>query len=164
MIRPAEAGPLLLARVSTLHPDANLHEPPPPSAGKGRPRVKGPARPQPRPAAATARRRRLTVGLRAAPCRFGLYAVVAARSHALPPAKRSGSVAGPGMSGATFPDALTAVRRWRWADAVSPQAGDSRAGEKRPGPRRELLLTALAPAAQPVTNPQQSSLARLVQF
>src|SRR5215469_12029728 len=43
-----------LTLVSKLHPDANLHEPPPPYTGKGRPRQKGAKLPKPRQAAAAA--------------------------------------------------------------------------------------------------------------
>jgi hypothetical protein len=85
--------------------------------------------------------------LRAAPCLFGLYTAVALLYHALPGAKRSGAIAWPGKSGVTFSDALTAVRRWLWADGVFPQAGADSPVEKLPDPVRELLLTALAPAA-----------------
>lgn len=51
-----------LTLVSKLHPDANLHAPPPPYRGRGRPRVKGRPLPKPRAAAAAGRGRRLTVG------------------------------------------------------------------------------------------------------
>jgi hypothetical protein len=85
--------------------------------------------------------------LRAAPCLFGLYSVVAVWFAALPEGKRSGSVAWPGKAGVTFADALSAVRRWLWSDAVFPQAGGGSAVEKLPEPLREVLLTALAPAA-----------------
>ncbi len=85
--------------------------------------------------------------LRAAPCLFGLYAVVAVWFAALPEAKRTGGVAWPGKSGVTFSDALTAVRRWLWAEAIFVHAGDASAVEKLPETLRELLLTALAPAA-----------------
>jgi len=90
--------------------------------------------------------RKATV-LRAAPCLFGLYTVVALLYQALPEAKRSGGVAWPGKTTLTFSDALTAVRRWLWAEAVFPQAGAGGAVEKLPDPVREFLLTALAPAA-----------------
>jgi hypothetical protein len=51
-----------LARVSELHPEANLFEPPPPYRGDGRPPVKGPRRPKPREAVSAAgRHKRLTV-------------------------------------------------------------------------------------------------------
>ncbi len=84
--------------------------------------------------------------LRTGPSLFGLYTVVAALFHALPEAKRTGAVAWPGKATATFSDALWAVRRWLWAEAVLPQAGDGTALKKLPEPIRELLLTTLAPA------------------
>ena len=85
--------------------------------------------------------------LRAGPCLLGLYTVVALLFAALPESKRVGAVAWPGKTGVTFSDALCAVRRWLWAEAVLPQAGDRRALSKLPEPVRELLLTTLAPAA-----------------
>lgn len=85
--------------------------------------------------------------LRAAPCLLGLYSVVALLYHALPKGKRTGRVRWPGKTGVTFSDALCAVRRWLWAESILPQAGAPGAIEKLPGPVRELLLTALAPAA-----------------
>ncbi len=85
--------------------------------------------------------------LRAAPCLFGLYTVVAVLFHALPESKRVGAVVWPGKVTVTFSDALSAARRWLWAEAVLPQAGDGTALQKLPEPIRELLLTTLAPAA-----------------
>jgi DDE superfamily endonuclease len=84
--------------------------------------------------------------LRAAPCLFGLYSVVAVLFHSLPEAERSGGVAWPGKAGVTFSDALTAVRRWVWAAGVFPRAGAAEAVEQLPPHVRELLLSALAPA------------------
>jgi hypothetical protein len=227
-----------LTLVSKLHPDANLHEPPPPYGGKGRPRVKGAALPKPRQAATTDPREQLTVGwygggtrrvevvvgaghwyksgaglvalrwvyvrdltgthrdeyfftteasleaatvigyytarwniettfeelrahlglettrgwcqqtvLRAAPCLFGLYTVVALLYASLPEAKRQGAVSWPGKAGVTFSDALTAVRRWLWTEGVFRQAGGDTVLEKLPDPLREILFAALAPAA-----------------
>jgi DDE superfamily endonuclease len=52
--------------------------------------------------------------LRAAPCLFGLYSVVALLFEALPQAKQTGAVEWPGKDGTTFSDALVAVRRWLW--------------------------------------------------
>jgi DDE superfamily endonuclease len=89
---------------------------------------------------------RLTV-LRAGPCLLGPYSVVAALYHALPEGKREGRVEWEGKAGVTFSDALTAVRRWLWAGGVLQQAGAAGAIEKLPPLVRELLLTALAPAA-----------------
>jgi hypothetical protein len=85
--------------------------------------------------------------LRAAPCLFGLYAVVALLYQALPEAKRAGAVAWPGKEGTTFSDALTAVRRWLWAEWVFPQAEGGTALAKLPQPLQDLIFSALAPAA-----------------
>jgi hypothetical protein len=85
--------------------------------------------------------------LRAAPCRFGLYTVVALLYHALPQSQRSGAVCWPGKQGVTFSDAMSAVRRWLWVKAVFPQAGGAAGIEKLPEPLREILLSALTPAA-----------------
>lgn len=85
--------------------------------------------------------------LRAGPCLLGLYSVVAVLFAALPESKRTGGVSWPGKATVTFSDALCAVRRWLWAEAVLPQAGGATALNKLPEPVRELLLTTLAPAA-----------------
>jgi hypothetical protein len=84
--------------------------------------------------------------LRAAPCLFGLYSVVALLYHLLPEGKRGGGIRWPGKSGVTFSDALTAVRRWVWAEGVLKQADPQGVVAKLPPELRELLLTALAPA------------------
>lgn len=83
---------------------------------------------------------------RAAPCLLGLYSVVAVLFHALPAEKRSGAVAWPGKVGVTFPDAVTAARRWVWSEGVVPRAGADTAVRHLPADVRELLLAALAPA------------------
>ena len=85
--------------------------------------------------------------LRAGPCLLGLYSVVAILFRALPQTKRTGAVVWPGKTTMTFSDALCAVRRWLWAEALLPQAGDDTALKKLPRPIRELLLTTLASAA-----------------
>jgi hypothetical protein len=85
--------------------------------------------------------------LRAAPCLFGLYSVVAVLFVSLPEAKRTGSVAWPGKVGVTFSDAVRSVRQWLWAEAVFPQAGIDTELAKLPPNIRELLLSGLAPAA-----------------
>jgi hypothetical protein len=95
----------------------------------------------------TTRGRCRSTVLRAAPCLFGLYIVVAVLFHALPAAKRVGAASWPGKATVTFSDALSAVRRWLWDEAVLPQAGDGMALKELPEPVRELLLTTLAPAA-----------------
>jgi hypothetical protein len=84
---------------------------------------------------------------RAAPCLFGLYTVVALLYHALPPSQRLGAVRWPGKQGVTFSDALSAVRRWLWAEWVFPQTASTAAIEKLPEPLREIIFAALAPAA-----------------
>jgi hypothetical protein len=227
-----------LTLVSKLHPEANLHHPPPPYAGKGRPRQKGAKLPKPRQAAAAATLLPLEVGwygggrrqvahasgvggwykagaglvpirwvfvrdqtgthrdeyffttdaawtpaavighytsrwniettfqelraylglettrgwcpatvLRLAPCLFGLYTVVAVLYATLPPSKRSGAVAWPGKQIVTFSDALTAVRRWLWAEGVFPQFQDGTAMKEIPASLREIIFATLAPAA-----------------
>lgn len=85
--------------------------------------------------------------LRAAPCLFGLYTVVTLLYHALPPSQRFGAVCWPGKQGVTFSDALTVVRRWLWSAVVFPQAGSATGIEKLPEPLREIIFSALAPAA-----------------
>jgi hypothetical protein len=84
--------------------------------------------------------------LRAAPCLFGLYSVVALLYHALPEGKRVGAIRWPGKTAVTFSDALTAVRRWIWAESVLEQADPRGEVAKLPPDLRELLLAALAPA------------------
>ena len=227
-----------LTLISKLHPDANLHEPPPPYTGKGRPRQKGVKLPKPRQAAAAATLESTAVGwygggrrqvkqasgqggwykagaglvpirwvfvrdqtgthrdeyffttdpawtpaaiitaytsrwniettfqelrcylglettrgwcqatvLRLAPCLFGLYTVVAVLYAALPASKRSGCIAWPGKRVVTFSDALTAVRRWLWAEGIFPQVQDGTAMKELPASLREFIFSALAPAA-----------------
>lgn len=85
--------------------------------------------------------------LRAAPCLFGLYSIVALLFHGLPKAKRSGGVSWPGKATASFSDALTGIRRWLWAEGIFRQAGAKVGIEKLPKRVRELLLTTLAPAS-----------------
>ena len=84
--------------------------------------------------------------LRAAPCLFGLYSVVALLYHALPTDHRTGAVTWPGKAGVTCSDALAAVRRRIWAESVFAQADPEAGVAKLPPAIRELLLTALAPA------------------
>lgn len=85
--------------------------------------------------------------LRATPCLFGLYSVVALLYHALPESKRRSGISWPGKRSVTFSDALCSVRLWLWSEGVFPQA-DRRFGlEKLSLPLREVLQTALAPAA-----------------
>jgi hypothetical protein len=86
--------------------------------------------------------------LRAEPCLFGLYTVVALLYAALPAqAARQRVVDWPGKHGVTFSDAITAVRRWLWQEWVFAIPGHSEAFAKLPRPLRALLLSGLAPAA-----------------
>jgi hypothetical protein len=85
--------------------------------------------------------------LRAAPCLFGLYTVVALLYRALPEPKRVGRVEWPGKRTVTFSDALTCVRRWLWREWVFPQAGGGVAVDQLPESLRKVLFYALAPAA-----------------
>jgi hypothetical protein len=85
--------------------------------------------------------------LRAAPCLFGLYTVVALLYRALPETKRVGRVEWPGKAGVTSSDALTCVRRRLWREWVFPQAGGGSAVDQLPESLRKALFYALAPAA-----------------
>ena len=85
--------------------------------------------------------------LRVTPCLFGLYSVVASLYNELPTSRRVGAITWPGKTGVTFSDALRAVRRWLWADGVLAQVGGRSVVEKLPPPLREVLYSALAPAA-----------------
>ncbi|HZT82946.1 MAG TPA: transposase [Gemmataceae bacterium] len=86
--------------------------------------------------------------LRAEPCLFGLYSVVALWFEQLPAERQAETgVEWEGKQGVTFSDALTAVRRWLWADGVFTTAGHDTAFAKLPEPFRQALLRALAPAA-----------------
>jgi hypothetical protein len=85
--------------------------------------------------------------LRAAPCLFGLYSVVALMYQSLPESKRVGLVDWPGKEGVTFSDAITSVRRWLWQEWAFPRAGGSLSIDQLPESLRKVLFYALAPAA-----------------
>jgi hypothetical protein len=86
--------------------------------------------------------------LRAAPCLFGLYTVVACLYSQLPRRySRERAVQWQGKAVVTFSDAITAVRRWLWLEWVFAIPGHRQAFEKLSRPFRRLLLHALAPAA-----------------
>jgi DDE superfamily endonuclease len=85
--------------------------------------------------------------LRVTPCLFGLYSVVALLYHQLPADRQVRSIEWPGKVGVAFSDALTAVRRWVWAEGVFAQVPGGSAVEKLPDGLREVLYSALAPAA-----------------
>lgn len=86
--------------------------------------------------------------LRAAPCLFGLYSVVALIYAQLPANRtRSSAIEWPGKIDRTFSDAITAVRRVLWTDWVFGTPDHHTAFSKLPRPIRTVLLYALAPAA-----------------
>jgi len=86
--------------------------------------------------------------LRAAPCLFGLYSVVAYLYSQLPRRyARLRAVDWAGKQDVTFSDAITAVRRWLWLGWVFAIPGYGPAFRKLSRPFRALLLHALAPAA-----------------
>jgi hypothetical protein len=85
--------------------------------------------------------------LRVTPCLFGLYSVVAWVYNELPAGRRVGSIEWPGKAGVTFSDALTAVRRWVWSEGVFARVPGGSAVADLPEPLREVLYSALAPAA-----------------
>jgi hypothetical protein len=85
--------------------------------------------------------------LRATPCLFGLYSVVASLYNELPARRRVGSIEWPGKTIVTFSDALAAVRRWVWAEGVFARVEGGSAVEKLPAELREVVYSALAPAA-----------------
>jgi hypothetical protein len=96
----------------------------------------------------TTRGRTQATVLRAAPCLFGLFSVVALL-YAVLPARftHTAAVLWPGKSEVTFSDAITAVRRWVWVEWVFVTCGHKEAFTKLPRPLRVILLYALAPAA-----------------
>ena len=86
--------------------------------------------------------------LRAAPCLFGLYTVVAVLYSQLP--RRYAAVRvvrWRGKQDVTFSDAITAVRRWLWVEWVFTIPGHDEAFRKLSPPFRAMLLNGLAPAA-----------------
>jgi hypothetical protein len=86
--------------------------------------------------------------LRAAPCLFGLYTVVACLYSQLPKRyARLRAVQWAGKTDVSFSDAASAVRRWLWREWVFAIPGYKPAFEKLRRPFRNLLLHALAPAA-----------------
>ena len=86
--------------------------------------------------------------LRAEPCLFGLYSVVALLYEGLPAeAQAESGVEWEGKTTVTFSDAITAVRRWLWTSWVFATGGHDDPLTKLPEPLRRTLLYALAPAA-----------------
>ena len=86
--------------------------------------------------------------LRAEPCLFGLYSVVALLYEQLPAdAQAEAGVEWEGKATVTFSDATTAVRRWLWRNWAFVTGGHDDPLAKLPEPLRRTLLYALAPAA-----------------
>lgn len=86
--------------------------------------------------------------LRAEPCLFGLYSVVALLYEQLPEeAQAEPGVDWEGKATVTFSDAITAVRRWLWTNWAFATGGQDAPFAKLPGELRRALLYALAPAA-----------------
>jgi hypothetical protein len=86
--------------------------------------------------------------LRAAPCLFGLYSVVALLYVALPASTdHLGAVAYRGKTEVAFSDAITAVRRQLWLEGVFESHGQTEVFQNLPRPFQAVLLAALAPAA-----------------
>jgi hypothetical protein len=86
--------------------------------------------------------------LRAAPCLFGLFSVVALLYSGLPAETAApGAVRYRGKTEVTFSDAITAVRRQLWLEGVFQSHGHTEVFEKLPRPFQALLLAALAQAA-----------------
>jgi hypothetical protein len=86
--------------------------------------------------------------LRAEPCLFGLYSVVALLYAQLPGAAgQPDGVDWDGKEAVTFSDALTVVRRWLWTNWLLPRVDHGNAFAKLPEPLQQTLLYALAPAA-----------------
>jgi hypothetical protein len=86
--------------------------------------------------------------LRTAPCLFGLYALIAVIYAELPAKSQAERVMrGAKKSCVTFSDAITAVRRWLWAEWIFATPGHSGAFTKIPPRLRAALLTSLAPSA-----------------
>lgn len=86
--------------------------------------------------------------LRAAPCLFGLFSVIALLYAQLPARRVEGiGILWPGKTERTFSDAITAVRRWLWSDWVFATPRHHEPFAKLSRPIRAVLLYALAPAA-----------------
>lgn len=86
--------------------------------------------------------------LRTAPCLFGLYAVIAVIYAELPARWQSERVIVRSQkTGVTFSDAITAVRRWLWAEWIVAIPAHREAFTKIPPRLRAAMLTSLAPAA-----------------
>lgn len=86
--------------------------------------------------------------LRAAPCLFGLYTVVALWYAQLRSAgAATATVDWPDKTGTTFSDAISTVRRWLWTDWLFAQHGQAQTFAQLPAALQEIVLQALAHAA-----------------
>jgi hypothetical protein len=86
--------------------------------------------------------------LRAAPCLFGLYTVVALWNAQLRAAGAATTqVAWAEKKGVTFSDAISTVRRWLWTNWVFAKQEHHQAFAKLPESFQEVVLQALAHAA-----------------
>ena len=86
--------------------------------------------------------------LRAAPCLFGLYSVVALLYAESPAgATAEGAVTYRGKAEVTFSDAISVVRRRLWLEGVIESHGQTEVFENLPLVLRAVILGALAPAA-----------------
>ena len=96
----------------------------------------------------TTRGRTKNTVLRAAPCLFGLYSVVALLYAELPAETTAEArVSYRGKAAVTFSDAISAVRRQLWLEGVFESHGQTEAFRNLPRPLQAVLLAALAPAA-----------------
>lgn len=96
----------------------------------------------------TTRGRTKNTVLRAAPCLFGLYTVVALLYAASPAATTAEvTVSYRGKAAVTFSDAISVVRRQLWLEGVFESHGQTEAFRNLPRPLQAVLLAALAPAA-----------------
>jgi hypothetical protein len=85
--------------------------------------------------------------LRTAPCLFGLYTLIAVIYAELPRKWQAERViVGGKKTGVTFSDAITAVRRWLWAEWIFATPNHNEAFKKIPPRLRAALLTSLAPS------------------
>lgn len=86
--------------------------------------------------------------LRAAPMLFGLYSVVVLFYARLPQRWRATTgITWSGKQTVTFSDAITAVRRWLWAEAILETACKTVVFSKLPKPFQTLVLNGFATAA-----------------
>jgi hypothetical protein len=96
----------------------------------------------------TTRGRTEATVLRAAPCLFGLFSVVALLYAELPAdAAAEGVVKYRGKAEVTFSDAISAVRRRLWLEGVFESHGQTEVFQNLPPVLREVIMTAMAHAA-----------------